>query len=212
MATVHDIDTGGRAPALEARDLSVFYGETQAVKDVSLVIPANKVVALIGPSGCGKSTLLRCFNRMNDLIPTAHVEGEVMYHGENIYGDGVDPVEIRRRIGMVFPLPVGLPLSVYENVAYPLREHLNLEESELAARVASCLASVGLAGIEAREQLLGERDDIADVEGGAVGRQHLDEPAHVGSLVLMGQIHIHVDAGDGALGTITTVSYANGIA
>ena len=118
MASVHEIDTGGRAPALEARNLSVFYGEKQAVKDVSLVIPANQVVALIGPSGCGKSTLLRCFNRMNDLVIGAHIEGEVLFHGQNLYDSDVDPVEVRRRIGMVFQKPNPFPKSIYENAAF----------------------------------------------------------------------------------------------
>ena len=118
MATIHDIDTEGRAPALEARKLSVFYGAKQAVREIDLVVPANKVVALIGPSGCGKSTLLRCFNRMNDLVGAARVEGEVDFHGKNLYDDDVDPVEVRRRIGMVFQKPNPFPKSIYENVAF----------------------------------------------------------------------------------------------
>ena len=118
MPTVHDIDTGGRAPALETRDLSVFYGNNQAVKEISLVVPANKVVALIGPSGCGKSTLLRCFNRMNDLVGGARVEGEVSFHGQNLYDHDVDPVEVRRRIGMVFQKPNPFPKSIFDNTAF----------------------------------------------------------------------------------------------
>jgi phosphate transport system ATP-binding protein len=118
LVTVHKIEAGGRAPALEARNLSVFYGEKQAVKEVSLVIPANQVVALIGPSGCGKSTLLRCFNRMNDLVLGAKIEGEVLFHGQNLYDKEVDPVEVRRRIGMVFQKPNPFPKSVYENAAF----------------------------------------------------------------------------------------------
>src|SRR5262245_25780872 len=105
MPFVHDIDTDGRAPALETRAVSVFYGDKQAVKEIDLVMPRNRVVALIGPSGCGKSTLLRCFNRMNDLVPDAKVTGEVLFHGQNLYDAGVDPVEVRRRIGMVFQKP-----------------------------------------------------------------------------------------------------------
>jgi phosphate transport system ATP-binding protein len=118
MANIHDIDIGGRAPALETRNLSVFYGNNQAVKDISLVVPANKVVALIGPSGCGKSTLLRCFNRMNDLVGGARVEGEVLFHGQNLYDDDIDPVEVRRRIGMVFQKPNPFPKSIYDNTAF----------------------------------------------------------------------------------------------
>jgi phosphate transport system ATP-binding protein len=106
---------------LEARELSVLYGETRAVKSVSLVIPDRKVVAFIGPSGCGKSTLLRCFNRMNDLVPGARVEGEAIFQGKNLYGEGVDPVDVRRRIGMVFQKPNPFPKSIYDNVAFGAR-------------------------------------------------------------------------------------------
>jgi len=118
MATVHDIDTGLRSPALEARDVSVHYGSKRAVDDVSLVVPSNQVVALIGPSGCGKSTLLRCFNRMNDLLPAAKVDGEVLFHGQNLYQPEIDPVEVRRRIGMVFQKPNPFPKSIFDNVAF----------------------------------------------------------------------------------------------
>jgi phosphate transport system ATP-binding protein len=118
MAFVHDIDTEAHAPALETRAVSVWYGNTQAVKDIDLVIPRNRVVALIGPSGCGKSTLLRCFNRMNDLVPDAKVTGEVLFHGQNLYANGVDPVEVRRRIGMVFQKPNPFPKSIYDNTAF----------------------------------------------------------------------------------------------
>ncbi len=103
---------------LEARDLSVLYGETRALKHVSIKIPDRKVVAFIGPSGCGKSTLLRCFNRMNDLVPGARIEGEAIFQGQNLYGDGVDAVDVRRRIGMVFQKPNPFPKSIYANVAF----------------------------------------------------------------------------------------------
>ena len=103
---------------IEARELSVFYGSTEAVKKISLGVPDRRVVAFIGPSGCGKSTLLRCFNRMNDLIPFARIEGEALFHGESLYGQGVDPVEVRRRIGMVFQKPNPFPKSIYDNVAF----------------------------------------------------------------------------------------------
>ena len=118
MATIYDIDTDASPVALEARGVSVFYGENQAVKEIDLVVPANRVVALIGPSGCGKSTLLRCFNRMNDLVAGARVEGEVNFHGQNLYDPEVDPVEVRRRIGMVFQKPNPFPKSIYENTAF----------------------------------------------------------------------------------------------
>jgi phosphate transport system ATP-binding protein len=104
--------------ALETRDLSVYYGDVEAVKNITMEIPQKRIVALIGPSGCGKSTLLRCFNRMNDLIRAARVQGEVLFHGENLYGQGVDPVEVRRRIGMVFQKPNPFPKTIYDNVAF----------------------------------------------------------------------------------------------
>ena len=103
---------------LEARELSVLYGETRAVKAVSIKIPDRRVVAFIGPSGCGKSTLLRCFNRMNDLIPGARIEGEAIFQGNNLYGADVDAVDVRRRIGMVFQKPNPFPKSIYDNIAF----------------------------------------------------------------------------------------------
>jgi phosphate transport system ATP-binding protein len=106
---------------LETRGLSVFYGSAQAVRDVSIRIPDRKVVAFIGPSGCGKSTLLRCFNRMNDLVPGARVEGEALFQGRNLYGPGIDPVDVRRRIGMVFQKPNPFPKSIYDNIAFGAR-------------------------------------------------------------------------------------------
>ena len=118
MANIHDIDTGGRPPALEARNVSVYYGSQRAVHDVSLQVPAHRVVALIGPSRCGKSALLRCFNRMNDLVPTARVEGSVLFHDQELYAPDVDPVEVRRRIGMVFQEPNPFPKSIYDNTAF----------------------------------------------------------------------------------------------
>ena len=106
------------SPIFEIQDLSVYYGSFRAVKNVEMTIRQNRITALIGPSGCGKSTVLRCFNRMNDLIETARVEGKVHYHGVDLYGERVDPVEVRRRIGMVFQKPNPFPKSIYENIVY----------------------------------------------------------------------------------------------
>lgn len=106
---------------LEARDVSVAYGGKQAIHGINFQVPRNRVIALIGPSGCGKSTLIRCFNRMNELIPGAKVMGEVLFSGKDIYRAGVDPTEVRFRIGMVFQRPNPFPKSVYENVAFGLR-------------------------------------------------------------------------------------------
>jgi len=104
--------------AIEIEDLSLWYGTKQALTDVAMKIPVNKVTALIGPSGCGKSTLLRAFNRMNDLIPHVRTHGTVRYHGVDIYGPRIDPVEVRRRIGMVFQKPNPFPKSIFDNVAF----------------------------------------------------------------------------------------------
>ena len=105
-------------PVLETRNLSVAYGNNTAISNVMFQVPKNSIVSLIGPSGCGKSTLLRCFNRMNDLIPSATVKGTVKFAGQDIYGPDVDPTEIRFRIGMVFQRPNPFPKSIYENVAF----------------------------------------------------------------------------------------------
>ncbi|WP_083823715.1 phosphate ABC transporter ATP-binding protein PstB [Halolamina sp.] len=106
---------------IESRDLSVFYGDEQALNSIDMEIPEKRVTAMVGPSGCGKSTYLRCINRMNDLIDVAHVEGELLFNGKDVYDDDVDPVALRRRIGMVFQQPNPFPKSIYDNVAYGLR-------------------------------------------------------------------------------------------
>ena len=107
--------------ALEVPGLSLFYDTKQALHDVSIKIPRNRVTAFIGPSGCGKSTLLRCFNRMNDLVDSCRVDGEILLDGKDIYGKDVNVTELRRRVGMVFQKPNPFPKSIYENVAYGLR-------------------------------------------------------------------------------------------
>ena len=103
---------------IETKNVSVFYGDTPAVSDISLGIEREKITALIGPSGCGKTTLLRSFNRMNDLIPIARTSGEILFEGNNIYAENVDPTEIRYRIGMVFQRPNPFPKSIYDNIAF----------------------------------------------------------------------------------------------
>ena len=118
--TAGDGDTT-TAAAVEIRNVSLWYGLHQALGDVSLEIPRNRVTALIGPSGCGKSTLLRCINRMNDLIDGVRIEGVVNIDGENIYGPEVDPPDVRRVVGMVFQRPNPFPKSIYDNVAFGAR-------------------------------------------------------------------------------------------
>ena len=120
-ASGHTTESGEVKPrsiVFDASRLSVFYGDFRAVRDVDLPVIQNQITALIGPSGCGKSTVIRCFNRMNDLINGARIEGTVSYHGIDIYQDEVDPVELRRRVGMVFQKPNPFPKSVYDNVAF----------------------------------------------------------------------------------------------
>jgi phosphate transport system ATP-binding protein len=125
--TVTDIDINAATPeperdegpiVFEIKNVSAYYGTFRAVRDVSIDVAQNEITAMIGPSGCGKSTVLRCLNRMNDLIPGARTEGTINYHGVPLYGPGVDPVEVRRRIGMVFQKPNPFPKSIFDNVAY----------------------------------------------------------------------------------------------
>jgi phosphate transport system ATP-binding protein len=106
---------------VRAENVNVWYDQNQALQDISLEIPENQVTAMIGPSGCGKSTFLRCINRMNDLIDAARVEGDLYLRGKNVYDDDVDPVALRRRVGMVFQSPNPFPKSIYDNVAYGLK-------------------------------------------------------------------------------------------
>jgi phosphate transport system ATP-binding protein len=105
-------------PIFEVRGVSVTYGGSPAIRDISMDVGRNRITALIGPSGCGKSTLIRCFNRMNDLVAGAAVEGSILYHGQDLYAPEVDPVEVRKLIGMVFQKPNPFPKSIYDNVAF----------------------------------------------------------------------------------------------
>ena len=117
-ATPADLHQAPSISVIELRDVSVYYGAYQAVRNVDLTIQQNQITAMIGPSGCGKSTVLRSLNRMNDLIAGAKVVGTVSYHGQDLYARDVDPIEVRRRIGMVFQKPNPFPKSIYDNVAY----------------------------------------------------------------------------------------------
>ena len=150
LQLTHDL-TSGRAQQVSdevnnvvftLQDLRVSYGDYQAVRQVSLTIAKSEITAFIGPSGCGKSTLLRSFNRMNDLIPGAKVEGLLAYHGIDIYGPDVDPIEVRRKIGMVFQKPNVFPKSIYDNVAYgPRVNHIKANMDDL---VEECLTKAAL--------------------------------------------------------------------
>src|SRR5680860_1024101 len=112
--------SGERKPIFGLENVGVAYGGVPAVREVDLPIYQNEITALIGPSGCGKSTLIRCLNRMNDLIPAATVTGKVNYHGQDLYGSDIDPVQVRKRIGMVFQKPNPFPKSIYDNIAFCL--------------------------------------------------------------------------------------------
>jgi phosphate transport system ATP-binding protein len=127
-----------------SRKLNFFYGDFQALHDISIELHQNRVTALIGPSGCGKSTFLRCLNRMNDLIPIARVEGEITLDGENIYDPGVDVVSLRRRVGMVFQKPNPFPKTIFENVAYGLRVNGIKDKTFIAERVEQSLHQAAL--------------------------------------------------------------------
>lgn len=132
------------APKITTRDLRVFYGRFEALKGISMSIPARRITALIGPSGCGKSTFLRCLNRMNDVIDNVRVEGVVEMDGVNLYDRSVDEVELRRRVGMVFQQPNPFPMSVFDNIAYGPRLHGVRGRSELAEIVERTLREAAL--------------------------------------------------------------------
>ncbi len=138
----------------EARDLSFYYGQAKALKNISLPLYDKKVTALIGPSGCGKSTFLRCFNRMHDLYPNNHYEGEIVLHPDNVnvLSDKVDPIEVRMRISMVFQKPNPFPKSIYENVAYGLRVRGINKKSILDEKVEEALTNAALWN-EAKDRL-----------------------------------------------------------
>ena len=109
------------APVLEIQEFCLWYGQKQALFDISMPVSKGKVTALIGPSGCGKTTLLRCVNRMNDLIDSVRITGDMLLNGDSIFQPGVDVIELRKRMGMVFQKPNPFPMSIFENVVYPLR-------------------------------------------------------------------------------------------
>jgi phosphate transport system ATP-binding protein len=132
-------------PRMTCRDVAVFYGEKQAIRNINIDVGCNEVLAMIGPSGCGKSTLLRCLNRMNDTVPGCRVEGEICLDGENIYDPSVDVVPLRARVGMVFQKPNPFPKSIFDNVAYGPKIHgFTTNKAELAEIVETSLIKAGL--------------------------------------------------------------------
>jgi phosphate transport system ATP-binding protein len=144
---LHDVPAAEAGPetiVFRTKDLAVYYGEFRAVRDVELDIRKNEITAFIGPSGCGKTTVIRCFDRMNDLIDGARVEGQVLYHGIDLYGADVDAVEVRRRIGMVFQKPNPFPKSIYDNLAFGPRLNGVKKRSQLDAIVEHSLKRAAL--------------------------------------------------------------------
>ncbi len=133
-----------QVPVFRTKDLAVYYGDFRAVRDVNLEVRGQEITAFIGPSGCGKSTVLRCFDRMNDLIPSARVEGTVEYHGIDLYDKAVDAVEVRRRVGMVFQKPNPFPKSIYDNLAFGPRLNGIKKKNELDDIVESSLKRAAL--------------------------------------------------------------------
>ena len=132
-------------PIMELRNLNVYYGDFHAVRDISLDVGAHQITAFIGPSGCGKSTVLRCLNRTNDLVPSARVTGGIDYRGHDLYGPTVDPIEVRRRVGMVFQKPNPFPKSIFDNIAYgPRVTGMKLNKTETADLVEHALNTAGL--------------------------------------------------------------------
>lgn len=138
-STEEDLSSKGRKPVIEVSGLDFYYGDQVALQDVSIDISPQQVTAIIGPSGCGKSTFLRCLNRMNDLIDEARIEGEVHLEGKNIYDNDVDPVKLRRLIGMVFQKPNPFPKSIFDNVAYGPRLLGNKKKDKLKNTVEKSL-------------------------------------------------------------------------
>jgi len=165
LGTAPGVNGAGRREAgieavFEARDVSVYYGRKRALAGVSLRIPRNQITALIGPSGCGKTTFLRSLNRMNDSVPSFRIEGQILYHGHDLYGGNVDQVEVRRRIGMVFQKPNPFPKSIYDNVAWAPR-NLGLKRG-LDERVEDALRGAALWD-EVKDRL---RDSALGLSGG----------------------------------------------
>ena len=166
---------------IETNRVHFYYGKFRALTDISMRFQKHRITALIGPSGCGKSTLLRLLNRMNDLIPEARVEGEVVFEDRDIYGPDVDPVEIRKKIGMVFQKPNPLPMSIYRNVAFPLKLAGVKDEALIRRRVETALKEAFLWD-EVKDRL---EHDARDMSGGQQQRLCIARALIVGPEVLL---------------------------
>ena len=154
---------------MTVNDLCLWYGPSQALKDVSINIPEKSVTALIGPSGCGKSTFLKTLNRMNDLVPGVHIEGEVCFDGQNIFDKTVDTTWLRKQVGMVFQKANPFPMSIYDNVAYGPRTHGIRNHSELDGIVEKSLRDAAIWD-EVKDRL---KKSALGLSGGQIGRAHV---------------------------------------
>ena len=175
------VDGAGESPKLEASNVDFFYGTFQALRGISVQIQPRAITALIGPSGCGKSTFLRCFNRMNDVIPGTRLTGRVTLDGEDIYARGVDPVLLRKRVGMVFQRPNPFPKSIYDNVAYGPRIHGERSKAKLDEIVEQSLKSAAL-WEEVGDKL---KNSALDLSGGQQQRLCIARVLAVGPEVLL---------------------------
>ncbi len=182
------------APVFTLDRVAVLYDKVPAVQDITFDIQVNEITAVIGPSGCGKSTLLRCLNRMNDLVPSSRVEGTIRYHGTDLYGPGVDPVEVRKLIGMVFQKPNPFPKSIYDNIAYGPRV-LGIKD-DLDARVERALRQAALWD-EAKDRL---KTSALSLSGGQQQRLCIARALAVGPDVIL------MDEPCSALDPISTAS------
>lgn len=165
--------------ALETRGLSLYYGAFRALADIDMKLPARRITAIIGPSGCGKSSLLRCFNRMNELIPGTRLDGQILFHGEDLYAPDVDPTEVRHRIGMVFQKPNPFPKSIYDNVAFGPR--INGFGGSLDELVEQSLTQAALWG-EVKDRL---KKSALELSGGQQQRLCIARALAVGPEVIL---------------------------
>lgn len=179
MASVYGIEMKGRVPALETADLTVSYGVETIVENIFLVVPSRSVVSLVGPSGSGKSTLLKSFNRMTELVEGVKVKGDILLHGKSLLGPDVDPVAVRRRVGMVFQRPNPFPMTVFENVAFGPR--VNRIPGDLNSLVEKSLRKAGLWG-EVSDRL---HESAIKLSGGQQQRLCLARALAVGPEILL---------------------------
>ncbi|MGI9013232.1 MAG: phosphate ABC transporter ATP-binding protein PstB [Phycisphaerales bacterium] len=175
------VDESPLTTALTVAEFSAFYGTFQAIRNINMEIPARRVTSLIGPSGCGKSTFLRWVNRMNDLIPTARAEGTLDLHGINVLARGIDVVELRRKVGMVFQKPNPFPKSIYDNVAFGVRLHARLSRRELDEIIEQSLRQAALWD-EVKDRL---KDSALSLSGGQQQRLCIARAIAIGPEVLL---------------------------